>query len=329
MIPEKDLWPINDVWDFHCGRNEFNSLDRYTTALNKRYGKSSSVEEYARKAQLMNYELMRPMFEAFSAYRYKATGVIQWMLNSAWPEMYWQLYDSYLMPNGAFYGAKKASQPYHAIYDYANHSIFVVNDKLEAKNDVLLKVKAYDQTSNLKYEKEVKVDLAANTSRKILKLPEMAWAKPVYFLDLRLFDKEGNEIDNNFYWLSAKKDILDYDAEIPSWYFYTPSKQYADLSALNKLPKVEVAATISKNKGEDDIEFSIELKNKSNKIAFFIHLRIVDKKSGNTILPVLWSDNYVSLLPGENRKLTATIRNKYLKDKNPELVVEGFNLIEK
>jgi exo-1,4-beta-D-glucosaminidase len=250
------------------------------------------------------------------------------MLNSAWPEMYWQLYDSYLMPNGAFYGAKKASQPYHAIYDYAKHSIFVVNDKLEARNEMVLKVRAFDKASNLKYEEEVKANLAGNTAVEIIKLPEMDWGKPVYFLDLRLYDSEGMEIDNNFYWLSEKKDILDYDAEIPSWYYHTPSKQYADFNALNKLPKVEIEYSAIENKGDESTGFLVELKNNSNKIAFFIHPRIVDKQSGNSILPVIWSDNYVSLLPGESRKLTATIKNKYLKNKYPGLVVEGFNLIE-
>ena len=109
MIPEDHLWPIDDYWNFHCGRNEFVRLDRYQKAIDKRFGKSNNVEEFVRKAQVINYELMRPQFEAFSAHRYNATGVIQWMLNSSWPEMYWQLFDSYLMPNGAFYGAKKSS----------------------------------------------------------------------------------------------------------------------------------------------------------------------------------------------------------------------------
>ena len=107
MISSDKLWPINDVWEFHCGKNEFRKLDRFQKALNLRYGTPQNVEEFAKKAQVLNYELMRPMFEAFSINRYKATGVIQWMLNSAWPEMYWQLYDSYLMPNGAYYGARK------------------------------------------------------------------------------------------------------------------------------------------------------------------------------------------------------------------------------
>ncbi len=328
MISTAHLWPMNSMWDYHSGRNEFNTLDRYTTALEARFGKAKDVADYTKKAQLLNYELMRPMFEAFSAYRYEATGVIQWMLNSAWPETFWQLYDFYLMPNGAYYAAKKASQSHHALYDYARHSIFVVNDKLEDRNDCVLRVRAFNQASELKYEREIKVDLKANSSLEAVKLPTMNWGKPIYFLDMRLLDKNGKEIDNNFYWLAAKTDVLDYDAELPNWYFHTPTKQYADFTALNNLPKVKISSAIKENKTPDYIEFTVELKNDNNHIAFFIHPQIMDKKSGNTILPVLWSDNYISLLPGESRKLTAKINNKYLKDKKPQLLVEGYNLIE-
>ncbi len=326
MISKKHLWPIDSVWDYHSGRHMFNTLDRYTKALEARYGKATSVEDYTKKAQVLNYELMRPMFEAFSAYRYKATGVIQWMLNSAWPEMYWQLYDYYLMPNGAYYGAKKASQPYHIIYDYAHHTLFAVNDKLKDKNGCTLKIRVYNFKSQLKYEKEIKINLKANAGREIVKLPEFPWVRSVYFIDLRLMDNTGKEIDNNFYWLSHKMDVLDYKAKPSGWYFYTPSKQYADFTALNDLPKVKVSGTVKEITKQGYSVFAVELTNSSKYIAFFVHPAIVNKVTGNTILPVLWSDNYVSLLPGESRKLYARINNKYLKNKKPQLVVKGYNL---
>ena len=328
MISPQHLWPIDKIWDYHCGRNEFNTLDRYTRALEARYGKAENVEDYAKKAQVMNYELMRPMLEAFSAYRYKATGVIQWMLNSAWPEMYWQLYDYYLMPNGAYYGAKKASQSRHVIYDYAHNSLYAVNDKLEAINNCRVKIQVFDNRSVLKFEKELPVDLPANASSEIFSLPEFNRSAPLYFLDVRLYDSNGKELDNNFYWLSAKKDILDYQAEVPGWYYHTPSKQYADLTALNRLPEVRVTSDLKLRNGNDLTIFEVTLKNESNTIAFFLNPAIRDKKTGQTILPVLWSDNYVSLLPGETRTLTAKIGNSNLKDKNPELVVKGYNLKE-
>jgi exo-1,4-beta-D-glucosaminidase len=326
MLSEQHLWPIDNLWNYHCGRHEFNTLDRYTKALEARYGKAKDLEDYTQKAQVLNYELMRPMFEAFSAYRYKATGVIQWMLNSAWPEMYWQLYDYYLMPNGAYYGAKKASQPYHVIYDYARHSLFVVNDKMTDKNNCSLKVRLYDNLSQIVFEKELPADLKANESLEIFSLPELTDNAPVYFLDLRLYDNNGKEIDNNFYWLSAKPDILDYDAEVPGWYYYTPSKQYADYTVLNNLPKVLVKGSMKKNNLNNVTEFTVTLTNDSDYIAFFVHPELRDEHSGTVMLPVLWSDNYVSLLPKETRVLTATIKNSDMENKTPQLTVEGYNL---
>jgi len=265
------------------------------------------------------------MFEAFSAYRYKATGVIQWMLNSAWPELYWQLYDYYLMPNGAYYAAKVAQRPYHVIYDYHKAALFVVNDKLEDKNRCRIKVRVYDIKSEQKYQKEADVDLKANSSQEIFSLPDLNIAS-MYFIDTRLYDDHGREIDNNFYWISPKKDILDYNDKSVRDYVYTPSKQYADFTALNSMEKVEITSSMRTKKGGHKTVFEVTLKNNSGKIAFFIHPAISDSKTGEVILPVLWTDNYISLLPNETRVLQAAIKNDLLEGKNVKLVVDGYNL---
>lgn len=325
MIPEKDLWPINDVWDYHCGRKEFNTLDRYTTAIDERYGAANSVEEYAKKAQLLNYELMRPMFEAFSARRYKATGVIQWMLNSAWPELYWQLYDSYLMPNGAFYATKKAGEPLHALYDYSTKSIYLVNDKLANEKDVVVHVQVYNIDSKLIFEKEIKTDILKNTSLEIVEIPEIENLSETYFLDLRV-EKDGKELTNNFYWLSTQPDVLDYEAEVPSWYFHTPSKSYSDFKLLNTMNKASVESKMKVEKGEEFMIYTIEVENLSEGIAFFINLSLVDEATGNSILPVFWSDNYISLTPLEKRAVSAKIRNSDVSGKTLQLLVDGINL---
>ena len=324
MISEEHLWPIDTIWNYHCGRFEFGDLRRYNKAMTKRYGAPKDLQDFEKKAQLLNYELIRPMFEAFSAYRYKATGVIQWMLNSAWPEMYWQLYDYYLMPNGAYYGAKIAQRPYHIIYDYHRRSLWAVNDRLEDKNDCSLKLRVYDINSQLKFEKEIAVNLKANRSDEILSLVKLN-IPGVYFIDTRLYNKQGIEIDNNFYWISSRRDILDYEDKSEAWYVTTPSKQYAGFTALNSMPKVEIESEMTVRKGDTKTIFEVTLKNKSDKIAFFINSAINDKNTGETILPVIWSDNYISLLPGETRVLKARINNSKLEGKNTELAIDGYN----
>ncbi len=325
MIPEKDLWPINDVWDYHCGRNEFNTLERFTEALNARYGKANTVEEYAFKAQLLNYELMRPMFEAFSANRYDATGVVQWMLNSAWPEMYWQLYDSYLMPNAAYYATKKAGEPIHALYNYNNESIYLVNDTLEETQELKLEIKILDINSKILFEKELKTSIDANSSKNIFKLQDIQNLTDTYFLSLKVLNHKNEEIDDNFYWLSKKQDVLDYEAKVPNWYYHTPTKQYSDFTQLEKLQKVELTHNVTKTENNEFAHFEVSLNNPSDRIAFFIELKIVDKETGLSVLPVIWSDNYCSLLPGETRTYKAKIKKKHLNNKNTEFVYKGWN----
>ncbi len=325
MFSEEHLWPIDTMWNYHCGRYEFGDLRRFTKAMDKRYGKAKDLKDYVKKGQLLNYELMRPMFEAFSAYRYKATGVNLWMLNSPWPEMYWQLFDYYLMPNAAYFGAKVAMRPYHIIYDYHRRSIFAVNDRLEDKNGCTLKLRVYNINSQLKFGKEIALSLKANSSDEILSLAELN-IPSVYFIDTRLYDNSGKEIDNNFYWISPKDDILDYEDTSEAWYVTTPSKQYANFTALNNMAKVKVENNITIKKGDTKTSFEVLLENKSNKIAFFIHLAINDKITGETIAPVIWSDNYISLLPGETRVLKASINNSNLEGKNTVLATNGYNL---
>jgi len=108
-LGQEHLWPIDDVWKFHCGLGKFKTLDVFTAAMNARYGEASNVEEYALKSQALTYDGERAMFEAYGRNKYTSTGVIQWMLNNAWPSMIWHLYDWYLMPAGGYFGTRKAN----------------------------------------------------------------------------------------------------------------------------------------------------------------------------------------------------------------------------
>lgn len=298
MIPEKDLWPINDVWDYHCGRHEFNTLDRFTEALNSRYGESKSVEEYVSKSQISNYEAMRPMFESFGVNKPNTTGIVQWMYNSAWPEMFWQFFDYYLMPNGSFYGAKKGCQPLNLVYNYKDGDIYLVNDYLEAKNNLRAELTILNNNSDIIYEKSANISIEDNSSKKIIEVPEQQKLSGLYFINLELFNSENVKISDNFYWLSTKEDVLDFDN---SQWFYTPFKSYADFTQLNSLAKAEINYKIIE---QSDNNLVIDVTNESKKIAFFIDLRIFEKQTEKTILPVFLSDNYFSLLPGKTKRIT-------------------------
>lgn len=327
MLPEESLWPIDKkYWEFHTGRNQFTTLDRYRKALNSRYGESSNVADFAYKSQVSNYEVMRPMFEAFVAYKPVSTGLIQWKLNSAWPDMIWQLYDTYLQPNGSFYAVRKACTPLHAIYRYGFNDIYMANEDLNDAEGLTVKIRVFDLKSKEIYSDQWKGDIKTNQSKFVYKLPEIKGLTPVWFLDLRVFNKENQEVDNSIYWLSTKKDVLDYEAakKLP-WAFYTPTSQFADYTALNQLPKVKLNFDYQFAREADYGNVTLKVKNPGESIAFCLYLDLIDAKQ-SPVLPVYWSDNYVTLLPGEERTYTAKY---FLRDSGtdkPVVKVQGWNV---
>ena len=328
MLPEESLWPIDKkYWEYHTGRNAFKTLDRFREAMDARYGESNNIEEFAFKCQVSNYELMRAMFEAFVAHKPKSTGLVQWMLNSAWPELYWQLYDTYLQPNGSFYGVRKACNPIHAIYRYGFDDIYLANEDLEDANNVTVKMKAYNINSKVIFSDEWEGDIATNTSRFIYKLPEMEEKTPVWFLRLNVYDQNGEEVDNSTYWLSVKQDELDYEAaKALDWPYYTPPKAYADFTDLDKLPNVKLDYDYQFEKDGDSGVVHLKVTNPVSSIVFFTYFDLVNQGTDDPILPVYWDDNYITLLPGEERTYTARFDLEDLKGDKPYLKVKAWNV---
>jgi exo-1,4-beta-D-glucosaminidase len=323
MIPEADLWPpLNAMWDYHSGRKDFNSVKVYLNALNKRYGTPETLEELAMKAQWANYEAIRPMFEAFVVNRPVATGVVQWQLNSAWPEFYWQLYDWYLMPTGAYFGTKKACQPVSIIYNYHDRKIYVSNDILGDITDHTVRATLYDSRSQVLFEQGKKLSVQENSSVVFTELPELPDKKGTYFLNLTLHDSQHKLVADNFYWLSGQEDQMDWDRY---YWFYTPQKGYADFYELNNLPQPQLSATKKVYKEGDEWVVEVNLSNTSKNIAFSIELLLVDNQTENPILPVYWTDNYVSLVNDDTKTITARCS---LADatSEPSVIIQGINV---
>ena len=328
MMPEKAIWPIDKTyWEYHTGRNEFTSLDRDITAINERYGKSSDIEEFVHKAQVNNYEIMRPQFEAFIAHKPKSTGLVQWQLNSAWPKLIWQLYDTYLQPNGSFYGVKKACAPLHAIYRYGFDDIYLANEDLNDAKNLTVKIRVFDINSKEIFADEWKGEIPSNISKFIYKMPEIKNLTPVYFLDLRIVNEAGQEVDNNFYWLSTKKDVLDYEGskKLP-WPYYTPTKSFADYKELDKLPKIKLEYDYQYGKDDQFGIVTLKVKNPTETVAFFNFFDVIDSQTTQPVLPIYWNDNYVSLLPGEERTYEAKFFLTDMKGEKPVIEIRGWNV---
>lgn len=324
MIPAEALWPINETWLYHAARGPFQNLTRYNQAMERRLGKPEGLQDYLRKAQYLNYEGMRAMFEAFGANRYQSTGVIQWMLNASWPRLWWQLFDYYLSPTGAFYGARKANEPVHIAYNYGLHGIDVINDTLTDLQSLAAEVSVHDFDLSPKLVRTVPIpSLGANQASHVLPLPRDLNLSRTYFLDLRLRDARGDVISANFYALSTQPDLL--DPEGSTWYV-TPQTQYADLTRLNDLPKVRLTVLEDVRQSGDRTVIRVTLKNPSKSLAFMVHVDLRGATSNKSVLPVFWDDNYVTLLPGEARAIQGYCYTRSLGGEPPKVVVNGWNI---
>ena len=323
MVGKDHLWPIDDVWNYHAGGGEFKTINVFSEALAERYGKSDNVDDFAIKSQMQTYEGVRAMYEAYSRNKYESTGVIQWMLNNAWPSMIWHLYDYYLRPGGGYFGAKRAMEALHPIYGYDDRSIWLVSSQYEDAKGLKLTTKIYNLDMTQKFSQENNADAPADSTAKIFRLPEIDGLSPTYFLVLRLEDSAGKLVGSNFYWLSTKPETLDW-AKTTWW--MTPTASYADYTAISQLPKVKLTESSRTEIHGEDALTHVTLENPSKNLAFFVRLKVDKGLKGEEILPVLWEDNYVSLLPGEKREITATYRAKELGGAKPTVEVSGWNV---
>ncbi|HTS09476.1 MAG TPA: glycosyl hydrolase family 2 [Candidatus Eisenbacteria bacterium] len=337
MLPPDHLWPIDSVWEYHAGGMS-RTLDVFTEALNKRYGQANSIEEYAMKAQVQAYEAHRAMMEAYGRNKYTSTGIIQWMLNNAWPSMIWHLYDWYLRPGGSYFGVKKACEPLHVQYSYDDRSVVVVNSRYEPFANLKVRAKIFNLDMKEKFAKEIVANVGADSSTRVFTLPMIDGLSSTYFVSLNL-ESAGEIVSRNFYWLSTKEETLDWarqeedssgQYDISTW---TPTKDFADYTALNRLPKVSLDIRAQYKQDADRGSATVTVHNPSATLAFAVRLKINKGSShrasreGETddeILPVLWEDNYLALLPGETRHVTAAFRASE-KKLPPSLEVEGWN----
>jgi exo-1,4-beta-D-glucosaminidase len=339
MLPEDHLWPVDSVWEYHAGGMS-DTLSVFNEALDKRYGASGSVEEYSRKAQIQAYEAHRAMMEAYGRNKYTSTGIIQWMLNNAWPSMIWHLYDWYLRPGGSYFGVKRACEPLHVQYSYDDRSIVVVNSHYKPFPGLKVTAHVYDLDMTEKLARDATIDVAPDSSTRVFTLPEVSGASSTYFVALSL-ESSGNLVSRNFYWLSTRPETLDWarsdrdesgQYQISTW---TPTKTFADYTALGTLPPVDLVVTARSERGESESATTVTLRNPTRTLAFGIRLKVSRATSGRVgrhakrddeVLPVLWEDNYFPLLPGETRQVKATYDTKDLHGFAPAVEVEGWNV---
>jgi exo-1,4-beta-D-glucosaminidase len=322
MLGPSDQWPIDSVWDLHAGaRDPFTNIDNFTNALTQRYGAATGVDDFASKSQLMAYESLRAMFEAYGRAKYSsATGVIAWMLNNAWPGLIWHLYDYYLRPGGAYFGAKKGNELVHVQYSYDDQSVVVLNHSYAGVSAAKVTATLWDEGATQVFTKSTTLDIAADSSSKTtITVPTSAQTCAVCFLDLELEDAGGKPLSSNFYWLTPKPDVMAAPDPSTSWYIQ-PIATYADFSSLASLPAATLSGHKSTTTSGTTSTTTVTLQNTSTAMAFFTRVEVLSG-AGTEILPVLWDDNYVSIPPGASRTVTASYSGT-----GATVKVSGYNL---
>ena len=325
FIPKDHLWPIDDVWNYHAGGERFTNVNVFSDGLARRYGEAASLDDYERKAQAMTYDGERAMFEAYGRNKYTATGVIQWMLNNAWPSLIWHLYDYYLVPAGGYFGTKKACEPVHVQYSYDDNSVNVTNGTYETLKGMKVSAKIYNIDAKEKASHNATLGLAGDSSTKAFDLPAPEGLSTTYFLKLQLHDASGKLVSDNFYWLSTKHDTLDWAGRSDT--VYTPQKDFADLTGLNGLPKQNLAVSgRAPIKMGNSSMIALSIENKGDNVAFMVHPRLTRGQGGEDVVPVFWTDNYFSLLPGEKKSVSVTFDAASLAGAEPQIIVDGWNV---
>ena len=324
FIPKDSLWFTSATWKYHCGTMTFGNTQVFNDALEGRYGKATDIRDYIAKAQAQNYEAHRAMMESYGLRKYHtATGVVQWMGSNPWPGLIWHTYDYYLYPGGTYFGMKKSMEPLHIMYSYANNEIDITNSLLQKFTGLKAKADMYNLDGSMKFSKDITSSVDSDSTQKCFSLPENNGLSDTYFLRLELIDSRGAVKSINWYWLSKKSDVLNWQKS--KWYM-TPQTDYADYSALQNMNKTALKLAYTSEKRTDSSFHSITITNTGKAVAFQVHLRALKGKSGDDILPVLFSDNYLELAPGETRTISCSYANSDAKGPEVFFLTTAWNL---
>ena len=332
FIPADKLWPINDDWYFHAGANEGNAtLASTRRVLDTRYGPSTSVEDFAGKAQLAAYEDARAKYESYATHWSNRKMTVNWMLNNHWPSFFGHLFDYYFKQGGGYFGAKKGLQPVNVVWDYyatgdgTTAHIFAVNQKQDTLSHVNLAVRFYNLDGTQKHVAQVKdITVPANSSVDAATVGRITGLTPVYFVRCLMTDSAGSALAENVYWASTTAD--DVGPASNDSQFETKWSQLGSMSALNSMPAATVSVSGAYAESNGTAQAQLRLTNSSDHVAFFVRAEITADPDGTEVLPIRYDDNYITIFPHETRTIHATFDSSHLAGHKPSLRIEGYDV---
>jgi len=299
IYPLDKKWAYHDAWD-----GDGYAFRAYDNAIRQQYGRPSTAEEYIRNAQYVNAGSYRAMFEAYNHRMWDITsGVMIWKLNATWPQVLWQIYDWFLNPNAAYYYTKKALEPLHIQLNEHNFMVSVINTNHKEHKNLTASVKLLNFDLKVKWEKEEEFTIGEDCYKELFQLPVLNGLTPVYFVKLVLKDPDDKIVSDNFYWFSSARDK-------------------SDLTDITGLKKVGLNISNETTWEGDEGVIKVKIRNPANKLSFFNRLMVTKGEGGDEVWPSFWSDNFITLMPGEEKIVIVRFAKKDLEGKEPVLVLD-------
>jgi hypothetical protein len=284
-IPQADRWPLSDTYayhDWHFGGN--GDVATFMAALAEQYGAGTNLEDFERKAQLMDYVSYRAIFEGFQAHLWtQNSGRLLWMTHPSWPSNTWQIYSSDYDTAAAYYAVKKACEPVHAQLNLPDFSLAVANISRTAQTHLKLRTRVVSLDNRALLERVDSLDVAANSVATLGKLDLGAALahEALVLVKLTLTDSRGATLSDNVYW---------------------QGRDAASQRRLTELRPQPIAVSARARRAGADTRVDVVLTNRGRTAALGAKITMLDSE-GARVLPVYYDDNYVALLPGESRRL--------------------------
>jgi hypothetical protein len=305
-IPREDLWPISDNWAYHDWHQSANGdMTPFMAEMEKEFGAPTSLEDFERKAQMFNYVQHRAVFEGMNAHLWAPnTGRMLWMTQPAWPSSTWQILSSDYDTQASFYAVKKASEMVHVQLDPSNYAVEVANSLPDTKAGLTVHARVYSLENKLLAEQEEKKDAASGTTE-FFTLDLAPFLKEnVALVKLELRDSAGKLVSDNFYWMGGTS---------------------ADYRKLNRLGEAQIKTTVRTAVERDEEQVKAVLENVGSTAAIELKLTLLEADGKTRVLPAYYSDNYVSLLPGEKKEIVVECPKAVVKSQI-SVGLRGWNL---
>ncbi|WP_405591645.1 discoidin domain-containing protein [Streptomyces sp. NBC_01190] len=309
MVGDQPEWPIGGAWYYHDWSTRGNQAPQnYQAAIETRLDTATGLDDFTRKAQFVNYENARAMFEAWNANLWQdASGLMLWMSHPAWHSTVWQTYDYDFDVNGTYYGARKGCEAVHVQADPDKWQVIAVNHTSAALKGATVTARVFDLGGRrLGATRTTTLDVASSATTQAFAAAFTDDLPDFHLLRLSLADSRGRVLSENTYWRY---------------------RDAADMKALNSAKPVRVSATAGKVTGSGERRtLTTKVENRGSAVAAMVRLSLLDDRSGDRVLPTLYSDNYVWLLPGESRTVTLSWPAEALTSGRPAVRVEGYNV---